>query len=484
MPYVSPFYDVTFYPEDVSFEALAKTIRSSCRTFELFDIARTVIAKNDRFVVVVQPKPGARSGGEGAEPTPKPKFYLSIPDGLIFESEEAVVNHVMQNHLGVFFDAEEIEVDPPKGSFQVINKCGLTGALLGPPNYHRYNQMVQQHHAAHAARMSLDAYRSRIESVRDEEVVNQWLESQKKATKFTLKGTAAKNPAAAAPAEAKEEAPAPATSDDASAPVEGATDAPATETAEAPSNAISFNNLEDARLYLLTHARDKIVRVVETGRFHGKGLDQMPDSEIKRGVIGALERQRRFPLDTANALRGRLRREGFTIFKKGSKGVSYVCAVKRKFRVPGQTFAESIGELIDFIEAHPMIKASELPEKFLGLAPEARANPTGSAENVTPPGASITPDDQRRLSRMQGDLRWLVMEGYVTEFMDGSVFAAPPIPEPKSASAPGAEKASEATDAESDSADTDSDSEAEAVPPAAEVASDEAKADDERPKSE
>ncbi len=74
--------------------------------------------------------------------------------------------------------------------------------------------------------------------------------------------------------------------------------------------------------------------------------------------------QRRFPLDTANGLRGRLRRESFTIFKKGSKGISYVCAVKRKFRIPGQVFAESIGTLIAFIEAHPMVRASELPEKF------------------------------------------------------------------------------------------------------------------------
>jgi len=30
---------------------------------------------------------------------------------------------------------------------------------------------------------------------------------------------------------------------------------------------------------------------------------------------------------------------------------------------------------------------------------------------------------------MQGDLRWLVTEGYVTEFIDGRLFAPPPIPE-------------------------------------------------------
>src|SRR6185369_13741012 len=128
-------------------------------------------------------------------------------------------------------------------------------------------------------------------------------------------------------------------------------------------------------LFLLSQAREKVVRTAETARFHGKIVDQLPPGEIRRSVEGALERQRRFPLDTANALRGRLRREHFTIFKKGSKGVSYVCAVKRKFRVPGQTFSDSIGALISFIESHPMIRASELPGKLLGIALPAAAAP-------------------------------------------------------------------------------------------------------------
>src|SRR5690606_25627773 len=120
-------------------------------------------------------------------------------------------------------------------------------------------------------------------------------------------------------------------------------------------------------------------------------VETMPAGEIRRAVEGALERQRRFPLDTANALRGRLRREHFTIFKKGSKGISYVCAVKRKFRVPGQTFAESLSTLISFIESHPMIRASELTGKFLGIelpsAPKTAdaAVPAADGAGETPP---------------------------------------------------------------------------------------------------
>ena len=410
-PYISPFFNVIFYPEDVGFSALSKAIRTSCRTYELFEIARVIIGKNDRFIAVIQRKsPEEGASGSGAERAPtadiptvkSAPMAISIPDGVPFESEEAAIAHVMSTHLGTFFDATEVEVEPPKGNFQVINKCSITGELLGPPNYHRYNQIVQQHHANRISRMSFDAFRSRIETVRDPEVVNQWLAKMKKTTRYTWKL------------------------------------APTGETA------MAFDQLEEARMYLLTHAKDKVVKLVDSARFHGKLLEQLPDGEIRRALEGSLERQRRFPLDTANALRGRLRREGFTIFKKGSKGVSYVCAVKRKFRVPGQTFSDSIGALISFVEAHPMTKASELPGKFLGIqppqapapahAPEGSALPpiqnTGTIPPIPPDAATaLTAEDQSKLSRLNGDLRWLVTEGYVTEFIDGRLFAPPPMTE-------------------------------------------------------
>ncbi len=474
-PYESPFFNVTFYPEDTSFNALAKTIRSSCRTIELFEIARTVIDKLDRFVVVLARKPAS------ADAKPEP-VAISVPDGLPFESEEAAVAHVLSQHLDKFFDRSDVEIEPPKGNFLVINRCTITSELLGPPNYHRYNQMVQQHYAAKIRGMSLEAYRNRIETIRDPAVVAQWLEKMKKATRYTWKVIAkpAKTtpaaepvapaapvaevatpvPEAAAPAADTPTADAPPAdaAPEAPAPAEAAPAAPtpeATPAAEAPAAPIAFDNYEDARSHLLTSARDKVVRLGDSARFHGKIAESLPDGEIRRAIEGALERQRRFPLDTANALRGRLRREHFTIFKKGSKGVSYVCAVKRKFRVPGQTFSDSIGALIAFIEAHPMIKASELATKFLGI--KVPAKPASAAPAAPTPAAAATPDsaspaveaapaeptltleERTKLSRMQGDLRWLVTEGYVTEFIDGRIFASPPMVEARKKEAETAE---------------------------------------------
>jgi hypothetical protein len=458
-PYDSPFFNVAFYPEDTSFAALAKTIRASCRTLELFDIARTILAKNERFVAVVQRKPAAVA--EATTPAAKPApLYLSVPDGLPFETEEGVVAHVLSKHLDKFFDLAEVEIDPPKGNFQVINRCTITGELLGPPNYHRYLQIIQQHHAAKAARMPFEKFRERVESVRDPELINQWLEKMKKATRYTWKA------GSSASAAAKSVAPVGAV--DAAKPVEPVASAvesspqatgletpvaqppagPAAESSEPklqapapetpvapPTPALTFDSIEEARAYLLTQASDKVFRALDPLRFPGKLLETIAPGEIRRAVEGHLERQRRFPLDTANGLRGRLRRESFTIFKKGSKGISYVCAVKRRFRVPGQVFADSIGTLIAFIEAHPMVRASELPEKFLGLGPiatlQSSSGETPAGEIPAIPAPAITPEQRGKLIRLQGDLRWLVTEGYVTEFIDGRLFASPPIAEAK-----------------------------------------------------
>jgi hypothetical protein len=404
-PYISPFFNVTFYPEDTGFAALAKVIRSSCRTYELFEIARVIIGKNDRFVAVIQHKIAEGAPADAAKPAP---FGIAVPDGTPFENEAAAIAYVLDKHLGQFFDVAEVEIEAPKGNFQVVNKCTVTGELLGPPNYHRYNQIVQQHFAANI-RLPFEVYRNKIESVREPEAIAQWLEKMKKTTRYTWKLSAP----AAAPAEgeaAPEAAPAPA-----------------------------FDSIEEARQYLLATAREKVVRITDTVRFHGKNLEGLPQGELRRALEGALERQRRFPLDTANALRGRLRREGFTIFKKGSKGVSYVCAVKRKFRVPGQTFADSIGALIAFIEAHPMIKASELTEKFLGFAAPAAAKPTEGAAPEAAPAPALTSEQQSKLNRLNGDLRWLVSEGYVTEFIDGRLFAPPPVVEARKKEIEGSE---------------------------------------------
>ncbi len=435
--FFQPSVEVQFYPDDATFKALAQAMKNSCRTFELFEIAKLILQKPERFVVVVRPF-------QKEDGTPAGQLYVSTADEVPFESEEEALNHVFNNLLDRFFTVETVEVEPPKGAFTVISKCGFTGELLGPPNYHKYQAILAQHHSSKLANMGYDRFLSRIESVKDAEVVQQWIDKMKQQTRYTVKNVA----------EGKE--------------------------------AQVFDNRESARFYLQTHCKEQLVKAVPLVRIEGKKLDNLPQqNRIRQNIFAALEYQRRFPLESANHLRGRLRRLNYSVYKKGSRGISYVCAVKRRFRTPGQTFGDSVQQLIDFIEHHPNIMLATLPKEYLGIvvpeaapatAPAAEATTEGAApaegtaEAAKPATPVMTTEEQVRVSGMLRDLRWLVTEGYVIEFADGKLFAPPPqatpppseehdaeefptAPHVPSDAAPAAEAASEGTaDAATDAA--------------------------------
>ncbi|CAA6678133.1 MULTISPECIES: hypothetical protein [unclassified Lentimonas] len=441
-----PTIKVDIYPQDEAFEALVKRLRSTVRTYQLFEIAHLILEKPERYVVVVENKAKA-----GEKPAP---LFFAVPGHLPFDSEEAAINHVLSNHLDLFFDVEEIEVEAPKGNFQMVNRCSVTGDLLGPPNYHRYQEFLQRHYAAKITGMSFDRFVSKVETVKEQESIDAWVESMKKGARYTVKDRQ-----------------------------EG--------------EAESFESLEAVRFFLLQHRKDKIVSSGETIRFAGRDIERLPKGDIRRSVESYVEQQLHFPLDSANNIRGRLRRQKFAVYKKGSKGVSFVCAVKRKFRDSKTVFTPSIQGLIEFIEKHPNTSASKLPKLYIDIdterqqpaklemteaevaaaaaaaeaakaaaaevaaaaaeageavaeapetpavveAPAPAADAAASTEAM--PKVELSEDEQKRLNQLMLDLRWLIVEGYVTEYGDGRLFAAPPMPEakPKEAKKPAPKKA-------------------------------------------
>lgn len=417
-PSFEPTVQVDLYPQDEAFDALVKRLRSSARTYQLFEIAHLLLEKPERYVVVVRPKLKKQDGREL-----KPLLYYSVPGHLPFETEEQAIDYVLKEHINLFFEIEEIEIEPPSGNFQMVNRCSITGELLGPPNYHRYQEFVQRHYAARISGMSLERFQSKIEASKEQEDIDAWLESMKKGARYTVKDRLDTEPE-------------------------------------------SFESLEAARHFLLAHRKDKVVGSGEDIRFAGRDIERMPAGSIRRSVESYVEQQKHFPLDSANNIRGRLRRHKFAVYKKGSKGVSFVCAVKRKFRDGKTVFTDSIRDLIDFIEKHPEIPASKLSKEYIGIdtekqkpdvlemkenaesAPleaeetsaEVEIEKLEAADAVAPvakeastqatPKAELSDSDQKKLNQLMLDLRWLITEGYVTEYGDGRLFAPAPLPEP------------------------------------------------------
>ena len=69
-----------------------------------------------------------------------------------------------------------------------------------------------------------------------------------------------------------------------------------------------------------------------------------------------------------------------------------------------------------------------------------------SASTQAQPKVELSEEDQKKLRQLMLDLRWLITEGYVTEYGDGRLFAPPPMPEakPKEPKAPKVPAAPEA----------------------------------------
>jgi hypothetical protein len=202
---------------------------------------------------------------------------------------------------------------------------------------------------------------------------------------------------------------------------------------------VSFQSREDAKRYLVLHHKKEIVHSAENIRFPAHLIEKLPKGSIRKNIQYAIEGQKKFPLDTANNIRGRLRRHKFTIYKKGSKGISYVCSVKRKFRDSSTVFTDTITALIEFIEKNQEISVADLPYKYLDLAkPKSSAlkesNASNKSENSVEEPAqfnieAFSGEDKERIKQLFRDLKWLITEGYVTEYSNGRLFVQQILPE-------------------------------------------------------
>lgn len=384
--------EVLFYPEDAPFNKLSDIMKASKRTYQLFDIAEIILEKPERFVVLAKNLPDAEGNA-------KP-LYCAQPLNLPFEDEAAAKTAAVDAKFDELFVSEEIDAEPPKGEFQVVNRCSITGDLLGAPNWHKYGEAVREYHSRKFPKMPFEKFSASIESVRDADQIAAWLETMKKKTVFKLKE-----------------------------PQEGAPE--------------SFDTREAARAYISEKFGAELVRTYEQVRMRGEYVAKLPFGRIRRNIEEACRKQKKFPIVTANNLRGRLRRSGFTVYKRGSKGFAFVSTIKRKFIFEGESLSEVPQKIFDFITANPAIRAADLPYKYLGLeAPKSEAKSKTLAqehsegaetlESQKPAESAELPDETKALlSSVWSELSWLVSEGYVVEYADGTLQANPYLPKPK-----------------------------------------------------
>jgi len=388
-----PEIGVTFLPDENGVESLSRQIKMTGRAYPLFDIARLILQKPERYTVklAVQKKPD----GTVAQP-----LFVCALDETPWLSEDEAVAHVLKNHFATFYQAERTAIEPPKGRYTFVAQCGLSGVILGPPNHHDYQNQLRKLHTERFSRMPFDVFKSRVKIVKDEEVVKKWVEEQSFKTEYTVLNV-----------------PEP----------------------------LKLPSLEEVEKHFRTVHKDTIIKPVETHTVGGVPSRSLRSRELQRLVRSEWERQGYFPLQLATKLSQMFAGLGLQFFKV-NKTVTHVGVARPLFLDLETTpVSDGIRRIVQFINTNPKCTRKKLVEALaptpkltvIPVAPTpAPAATTAEAQGgSTPmpkePAAVPVADPTPEQTLVLVDLHWLIHSGAVLEFADGRMDTAKkPLPRP------------------------------------------------------
>jgi hypothetical protein len=377
-----PEITVSFLPDDKGVESLARQIKMTGRSFPLFDIAQMILKKPERHHVRFEIKPKPEGGAI------QPLFLCAIDDTLWLSGLEAV-NHVLGRHFGLFYQAEKTAVEPPKGTYTFVAQCGMSGVILGPPNYHDYQNQLRKLHAERFSRMPFETFKSRVKIVKEEAVVKKWIEEQSFKTEYVCLNVG---------------------------------DAP------------RLGNREEVEKHFREIHLPNIIKETPKHTLSGQAARALRSTGLQRLLRAAWEDQKRFPLQIATVLSQQFASHGLQFFKV-NKTITHV-AVARPHYLDLEVTPVSglIKRIVQFIDATPKCTRRQLIET---LAPTPPAAPAEAAPNPAEPAPAAAaavvepPAPTPEQAAVIGDLHWLIHQGHVIEFANGVLETAKkPLPKP------------------------------------------------------
>lgn len=394
-------------PIEEGLDALAKDITATGRTHSVFDIAWLVLGGLERFHVIFESE--------------DQMLYRSKKDHSIWLFQKECMAHFWSKGIvHRYYEEEIVEVDPPKGNFQSVARCGLSGELIGPPNHHAYQKTLLDLHREKFSGMALDRYKSRIVMEHGEEVLQEWLDSMTKHVRWRPKSEAPEE----TPKESTEE-PQKLEKEDGSPTEkeEGAEEiseiSPEPESGEKPESTpekeptveveeavIILDNHLEVEQHFLTHGFEQ---EFETGKVLSV-LANVPPKMIDPGLLTLLKTtvtdERRYPGKLASILCRQMSGRHLAVFK-WKKHLH--CGPARPRQVSDtMVMAERPSELFHWVIAHP---GGKIDEMWKAVLPKD------------------VDDETRHL--WYHDLHWLINEGIVLLFSDGKLHAAKEIQKKK-----------------------------------------------------
>ena len=370
-----PEINVTFLPDEKGVEQLARQIKITGRAYPLFQIAQLVLQKPERYSVQL----GVKKKADG---TVAQSLFACALDDSPWLSEDEAVAHVLAHHFATFYQAERTATEPPKGTYTFVAQCGMSGVILGPPNYHDYQNQLRKLHAEKFSRMPFDMFKARVKIVKDEAVVKKWIEDQSFKTEYNCLNVA---------------------------------------------EPLKLASLEEVEKHFRATHKDSIIKPVETMIVAGVPSRSLRSGGLQRLVRDEWEHQKHFPLVVATKLSQQFASHGLQFFKV-NKTVTHVAVARPQFLdLESTPVSESIRRIVEFINANARCTRKKLVE---ALAPTPK--PTVIEVKPEEPAATAAAaGPTAEQTAIISDLHWLVHQGHVLEFADGRLETAKkPLPRP------------------------------------------------------
>lgn len=408
-PQPLPEINLSLLPDERGVESLARQIKTTGRAYPLFDIARLILQRPERYALTfsVVRKPD----GKVAQ-----ALFACALDDTLWLSEDEAVQHVLKNHFGTFYQIERTATEPPKGKYTFVAQCGLSGVVLGPPNHHDYQNQLRKLHSERFSRMPFEAFKARVRIVRDDEVVKKWIDDQSWKTEFVCLNM-----------------PEP----------------------------LRLPTREAVEKHFREVHKDNIIKPADSHTLSGAAARGLRSPELARLVRLSAEDQRRFPLQIATVLSQQFAGHGLQFFKV-NRAITHVCVARPHFLDLEVTpVSDGIRRIVDFINAHPRCTRRRLVEALAPPAPVPVPQPAPSGKNApaaepaasapppatesaadttapapAPPAANVAPVAPAAVPNPEetavvSDLHWLIHQGHVIEFANGIIETAKkPVPKP------------------------------------------------------
>ncbi len=300
--------EVTFIPEEKALAPMFETMKQSSRAYALFDLAKLILNRAERHRIKLARKDGP--------------LYRTLLEENVFLTEADALRYTFRRCGDRLFSEAKKPVEPPKGNFQFVNRCGLTGEWLGPPNFHEYQSRLVKHHQSRLPHVPFEKFKASIETVRDEAAVRAWIESRSTATQYTC--LLCREP-------------------------------------------VVFDERADAENHVRQNHLSVLVATSPVVELTGVASRQL-EGRLLEFVRQRWEQERRFPIGTVNELRPYLMKAGFHFFKR-DRSITYVTPIKLNRFESIAHLTEHVQKIITFLRANPNATRKQLIEHF-GAADE------------------------------------------------------------------------------------------------------------------